>query len=217
MQLAVADDATVYALDNGKQTIHAVAPAGHLLWSCHVPETLPQFVVVGRDGTIYSGYDQLHAISREGKLLWSQRHSFGIGKPVIGRDGTLYCGSFEFGNAAKKRGKGSYAGVLCAFAPDGRLLWEVDTNGRAGGTPILGEDGTIYVFGFAANWKDGPSGLHAIGPDGVEKWSIAIKGQVGDPGISGLALAPGGLLYYATNDAKLHCVKASSGPLLARK
>lgn len=69
MQLAVADDARVYALDNGKQTIHAVAPAGDLLWSCHVPETLPQWVVVGRDGTIYSGYDQLHAISREGKLL----------------------------------------------------------------------------------------------------------------------------------------------------
>jgi hypothetical protein len=212
--VAVADDGTVYALDPFQPAVYAVSAEGRLLWSCKVPETTPQFVVLGRDGTIYSGSDKLHAISREGKLLWSRFYGVKFEKPAFGEDGTLYCGGCEFGIASARPGRKGYGGVLCALTPDGR---KTETNGHDGVGAVIGADGAIYVLGQGSNDSRQPSGLYAIGPDGVEKWSITIKGRVGGLGGGGLALAPGGLLYYATEDAKLHCVKASSGPLLARK
>ena len=42
-------------------------------------------------------------------------------------------------------------GALVAFEPDGRVRWEVATNGRADAAPVMGADGTIYVASFGGS------------------------------------------------------------------
>ncbi len=61
-------------------------------------------------------------------------------------------------------------GILHAFAQtDGHLLWQRQITEGPLGSLTIGSDGTIYVIG--------PLGrLHAITPDGSEKWAIKTHG-----------------------------------------
>jgi outer membrane protein assembly factor BamB len=57
-------------------------------------------------------------------------------------------------------------GVLYAFSrSDGRPLWKFQVSQGTLGSPLLGSDGTVYVVGPGHK-------LHAIGPDGAERWRV---------------------------------------------
>lgn len=89
-------------------------------------------------------------------------------RPDIGRDGTVYFNTSS--------------GDLYALAPQGTLKWvyHVDTVGSAGPT-VVGRDGTIY-FGLSAPL----AGLHAVNPDGTQKWVFPApdsQGVIGGPGV----------------------------------
>jgi outer membrane protein assembly factor BamB len=60
-------------------------------------------------------------------------------------------------------------GVLYAYArSDGRQLWKHTVSQGALVEPTVGADGTIYVIGPQHN-------LHALSPDGTERWVVAAK------------------------------------------
>lgn len=60
-------------------------------------------------------------------------------------------------------------GVLFAFERlDGHELWKYQVGQGALGSPTLGADGTVYVTGPNYN-------LHAIAPDGKQRWVIETK------------------------------------------
>jgi outer membrane protein assembly factor BamB len=60
-------------------------------------------------------------------------------------------------------------GTLYAFArADGHPLWQYRVSEGALGTPIIGADGTVYVTGPRHN-------LHAIAPDGSERWVLQTE------------------------------------------
>jgi outer membrane protein assembly factor BamB len=57
-------------------------------------------------------------------------------------------------------------GSLYAFArADGRPMWQYRVSNGTLGSPVVGADGTIYVTGPGFN-------LHAIAPDGSQRWVI---------------------------------------------
>ncbi len=60
-------------------------------------------------------------------------------------------------------------GALYALSrADGQLKWKFQVSQGPLGAPIVGTDGTVYVTGPGHN-------LHAIGPDGVEKWKLETR------------------------------------------
>ena len=100
------------------------------------------------------------------EVLWSYKTGASIeSSPVIGTDGTVYVGSHD--------------GYFYAFEKSGSLKWRVklneprydprwNTSKAMMASPALAKDGTIYAYGASNN-------LHALNPDGTEKWRFPIK------------------------------------------
>ena len=76
--------------------------------------------------------------------------------------------------------------------------------GRAIPSPIVGADGTIYVGSESGR-------LHAVHPNGQEKWHFDAGGAIG----SGPILTVSGTLYFRAEDGYLYAVSAN-GALLWR-
>ncbi|PGO25242.1 hypothetical protein CN982_21830 [Bacillus cereus] len=95
-----------------------------------------------------------HAGTETGEVKWEYKlykkdggNQFFSAPPAIGRDGTIYVG-----NSNEK---------LYAFNPNGSIKWIKDDVAYMYCTPVIAEDGTIYVV----NKK-----LTALNPDGTIKW-----------------------------------------------
>ncbi|HDX9587582.1 TPA: PQQ-like beta-propeller repeat protein [Bacillus pseudomycoides] len=74
-------------------------------------------------------------------------------QPAIGRDGTIYITNLTAVTSTNKK--------LHALNPDGSVKWKKEIMGGRSSTPVIAEDGTIYV---AAD------NLIAFNPDGSIKW-----------------------------------------------
>ncbi|MFA2692407.1 outer membrane protein assembly factor BamB family protein [Bacillus mycoides] len=97
-----------------------------------------------------------YAGTETGKVKWEYKlykkdggNQFFSAPPAIGSDGTIYIGNFN-----KK---------LYAFNKNGSIKWVKDDIANSDISPIIGEDGTIYV----AYGK-----LTALNPDGSIKWQV---------------------------------------------
>lgn len=104
----------------------------------------------------HTGTTYLFALS-DGQLLWQTQVSQPTSeKPPIAAGGTRI---YEAGND----------GLLYAFAQsDGRTLWQRHVSNGPLGSLTIGNDGTIYVMGPLSR-------LHALSPDGSEKWAIDTR------------------------------------------
>lgn len=99
------------------------------------------------------------------ELLWSYKTGSGIEtSPAIAPDGTIYTGSHD--------------GYFYAFEKSGNLKWKVklsepsydarwNTSKAMMASPAIARDGTIYAYGASNH-------LHALKPDGSEKWRFPI-------------------------------------------
>jgi outer membrane protein assembly factor BamB len=122
-------------------------------------------VTVGGEGTIYFGSDSFYAVNPDGSQKWTLPLTNAIYKstPALDRDGTIYFVA---------------SGRLYAVTPAGSNKWElvIDSTSSTPGpiSPVIGSDGTIYVGGFYSFT------LHAVRPDGTEKWQYPLANSPRD-------------------------------------
>ena len=150
-------------------------------------------IAVGADGTLYACAvdSRLVALSSGGSYKWefkTKMHSVNRATPVIAADGTIYFGS---GN-----------GTLYALNPDGTQKWAVETGGEIVATPILAEDGAVYVLNGA--W------LMAVSPEGKMLAKAGVSGRVE----SSPTLAPDGTVYVVLRGGKIVAFAGTHGALM---
>ncbi len=121
--------------------------------------------VIGADGTIYivDWSNRLSAINKEtGEMKWSIYIESWVAPhtPVIGSDGTIYVG----GNK------------VYAINPDRTIRWifEDPMYNFWSSSPILDNEGVIYLTSFFAGPGIGNTKLFAINPNGSLKWKKDI-------------------------------------------
>ena len=168
---AVAVDGTVY-LGSQDRSLYALYPWGALKWRYTTDGEIHAAPAIGADGTIYVGATDsyLYAIDADGQLRWRYAAGGEIhASPAIGPDGTVYIGAndqdFYALNADgtlkwRAVGMGSsvspalaadgtvYVGAgndLYAFHQDGTLKWQFQTQGEIRSSPMVGDNGFIYI------------------------------------------------------------------------
>lgn len=140
------------------------------------------------------GHDSRHTnvspfeIGKDRKeLLWSYKTGSSIeSSPVIGIDGTIYVGSHD--------------GFFYAFNKDGSVKWKVkltepsydarwNVSKAIMASPAIASVGTIYINAASGY-------LHALNPDGSEKWRFPIKWS--NDFWNGPNIGPDGTIYIGT-------------------
>lgn len=137
-------------------------------------------MALSSDGTLYgtSGYNDFYAVnSEDGKVKWKWTCSDTVKKltdeygdeiakvecfsylksyPAIGKDGAIYVPSQE--------------GFLYALSPDGEVKWKYKTQGAVFSSPVIGNNGTIYIGDSSPD--SSPGYVYAISPGGQLKWKF---------------------------------------------
>lgn len=198
---------------------------GTVKWIFETGSSISSSPVIDEDGVIYFSADNgyLYAVKKDGELEWKTKlgtpytHGYGgyVGYsafpsagPTVDKDGNLYITTREQD--------------LVAVDPNGNVKWRFPLNITFDhwGTPVIGDDGTIYVNGsppdedfypvdgspyIRNNPPDG--GLYAITPDGKEKWHY----KVGYRMFNSPTLGKDGTIYIAVmvgfNDTRLIALK----------
>lgn len=130
---AIGTDGTIYV--NATQKLYAISPVdGSTIWELANINAGTSSPVIGADGTIYIGStdNKLHAINPQGTIKWSFTTGGWVCKPVVASDGRIYVGSYD----------NKVYGVNPA---NGTLAWLYDTGREIQASPLIGDDGTIYV------------------------------------------------------------------------
>ena len=154
---SIADDGTIYCVSLDSN-LYAINPNGTMKWKTNVGAgTSP---TIGRDGTIYAGWNKLYAINPlNGSIKWIFNPGGTIqgGTPCTSLDGTIYFGTSD-------------SGYLIAVNPDGTEQWRAPI-GQCESAPAIGKDGTIYIGamddnfdGYLYAFGQGPLKVDANGP-----------------------------------------------------
>lgn len=224
---AIGKDGTVYV--TSLQRLYAISPNGSLKWMSDTLGQTWSSPSIGEDGTIYVGslgWQSLHAFSPEGIELWRHKENKWItSTPAIDGNGTVYVTSTnnllaidddgnekwrallgDTGNYSSpvidKRGN-VYIGAdryLIAFNSKGTKLWQYEASSHKlhfdRSVPAIADDGTIY---WGISWR--PAGLHAINPDGTQKWLFPASIQDSSP-----AIGEDGTIYVGSNEGNLYAI-----------
>jgi len=136
--IAIDKDGTIY-FGSAYGTFYAVNPDGSEKWNYNMPvvtmqhgSSIENSAAIDNDGTIYfnnRGYDTLTALYVDGK--YKRSWSGGYASPAIGSDDTIYTGS--------------YFNQLFAVDRDGGVKWNFITDGPIDSSPVIDENGIIYV------------------------------------------------------------------------
>jgi len=190
------DDGYVYRLDPTGKLVWEFAgddpfdPASPL-------DDNEQFIaspVLGRDGTIYVAsiwadvyrkgkpwWGKVYAIdAATGQRKWAFDPSEFIGEeqsiwssPALGDDGTIYFASL--GNRKVGGRYTAYGSHVFALRPDGSVKWVYPPDKgeiieTVFASPLVGDDGTIYIGTQSLDVPEGSAQLLALTPDGELKW-----------------------------------------------
>lgn len=164
----VSSDGTIYVLDDNLKAFNA---DGSIKWI--YPEGYTTTPVIGSDGTIYF-FDILHlrAVNPNGTLKWeheAEQDYNGDYSIAIGIDGSIYyCGYPSLPRPTLKNIEEEYWLYLYSTTPEGIKKWSYKRNLSVDKTPIVGNDGTIYIHSALINTHS--CSLHAVNPDGTNKW-----------------------------------------------
>lgn len=159
-------------------------------WSFKTGYRISGSVAIGPDGTIYlgSGDRHLYALDPDGKLKWSHDFLYGgavDSSPAVSLTSTIYVGSGYLFYALDSTGKE----ILFLPTYVSSLL----------SSPLIGEDGTVYVGG--ANGK-----FYALSSD-LRKtyWTFTASGAI----LSSPARDPWGNFYFGAEDGYLYSLTPS--------
>lgn len=183
---SIASDGTIYfgSIDG---RLYAVNPDGTAKWAFQVGNEITASPAIGNDGTIYIGSrdKKMYAITSEGKLKWTYQVGGIILSSAAVTDNSLYFGSDD--------------NTLYAITTDGKLNWKYTANSNITASPALGTDGTVYLFEVSG-------ALHALSPDGTEKWVKRVGTGVYDS-YSSPSIGSDGTVYLGTDSGRLVAVK----------
>ena len=160
-------------------------------------------VSIGGDGTLYFGDAKyLYAVYPNGTLRWKYEAQGWIPTtPAIDNDGVVYFGTFEFHSALDPQD--SFVGAcLYSVLPNGTLNWRYNTSGVIFSSPVIGEDGAIYV-GSAGNLVDNNGGLFVLNSDGTLRWSLYTGAGV----YSSPAIGSDGTIYVTNVENTVFAVR----------
>ena len=224
---AVGRDGTIY-FTTMESLLFAVSKDGKEKWRVPILTSDNHGWVsplIGNDGTIYVSSSRqddfatkdtagVYAFNPDGSIKWYFPHSFGGGgSPSITRDGkTIYASGYRaIGKMEEDKGNGL---IFALDSRTGEMKWEFLFKEWMESHPTIGEDGTVY-FGT----KKGE--VHALNPDGTEKWRFDVPDIV-DPskikylskpdldtlnGISGApAIDKNGTIYIGSWNAYLYAI-----------
>ena len=184
--------------------LYAVHPDGTMKWELSLGTHPDYYAITGSpsispSGTIYvSAYVEstnsgiVLAVNPDGTEKWRFPITFMPTSIAIGIDEVVYTCSRKY---------------LHAVYPDGTEKWsiqinrpETTTNNYYAMYCVVGPDGTIYVTGVRGLYTQ-PSGLHAIGPDGIEKWVFSTMGAPNAPSVDsdGTVYFSADKIMYAVN------------------
>ncbi len=145
-------------------------------------------LVVGSDGEICIGNGhQFYSINPMGYEEWLYgTYGSTTSLAAVAADGTVYVG-YRSGDE-----KG-----LCAFSPEGTLIWHAEIGSVSYSSPVIGDDGTIYIGTRRNGFYDG---FCAINRDGSTKWTYT---EIGDISTSA-AIGADGAIYVGSEDRFLY-------------
>jgi parallel beta-helix repeat protein len=147
----VSPDGTVYVCSSN--SLYAIHPAGTLKWKASFPLSGWSSIALGQGGIIYvssSKENTLYALNYDGSLLWSYTLDATPTFPAVDAEGTVYIATIDYG------------GYIYAINADGSLKWKyLLAANEAAGSPVIGENGTVYVTIYVA---DANGKLYAFGP-----------------------------------------------------
>ncbi len=171
---ATAPDDVLYVVEGAGQ-IRAIEPNGKTRWTFSVAEAVAKannrsshdfqiVYIVARGGDRlfglatqltgeHTGQTYLFALAGD-HLVWQKETPppTSIAPPIAASADSLY--------------EATYNGLIYAFArADGRMTWQRRISEGQIGSLTIGSDGTIYAIGPLGH-------LHAINPDGSERWAI---------------------------------------------
>lgn len=134
-------------------SLYAVNPDGTVKWKFEGIDRLEQ-PALSANGDIYLGSrDGLYALNSDGTQQWLSAFGASSG-PVVSKYGSIYSAN---------------SSQLSAIDASGVLQWTYDDVTISTSSVAIGPDGTLYL-------SNGTGGLHALSPEGIQKWSFPWVG-----------------------------------------
>jgi outer membrane protein assembly factor BamB len=174
----------------GRSPYSATNATGVVKWRIATFGPVYGGTAIDKNGMIYVGSYDLNAVYPNGSLKWKFLVGLIVCTPAIAEDGTIYFGAVA-GN-----------GCLYAMNPNGTVKWTYQTGGDLDSSPVIGDDGTIYV-------GSGSKTIHAIYPNGTRKWVFNTNHVV----LSSPAIGPDGTIYCGCHDTYLYALYPENGTL----
>ena len=135
---AIAADGTIYIGGHDNQ-LYAFNPNGTLKWNFDAGDVLEASPVMGADGTIYIGSlsGRFFAVNPDGTAKWQYPRATATAlKSIRSTAAVRGDGSILFGSSNN---------ALYALNSDGTILWTSALGDWADSSPVIGNDGSIYI------------------------------------------------------------------------
>ncbi|WP_224998260.1 PQQ-binding-like beta-propeller repeat protein [Cesiribacter sp. SM1] len=132
--LSMGADGTIYFTTNTHvAAVTDEGETGALKWAVEVNDASNSGVVIGPDGTLYTGsVGGLLAMNpADGSVLWTYDAEIRESVPAVDMNGNIYVGTTS--------------GLLLIVSPEGELLKELQLGDDVVNSPTIMEDGTVYV------------------------------------------------------------------------
>lgn len=131
---AIATGGIIYV--GARSKLYSLYSWGAVRWAVQLYGQVDSSPAIGADGTIYIGADTLVAYNPDGSEKWHFQHDgkfpgVYVSSPAVDSNGTIYFGSLDE--------------YLYAVHPDGSFYWRCDTHEQVHSSPIIGDDGTLYM------------------------------------------------------------------------
>ncbi len=196
----IGSDGTVYVGLHDKNIYALNGQTGALKWVYETTGGIHSSLTIGPDGTVYAGLDKVYALDgATGIQKWEYTVSLNVVPPAIGPNGTVYVLSRDLKKIYALNGK------------DGTKKWEFKSGepsmlGIPGigelGSPVIGDDGMIYVGSIAGGKK-----IYSLDDKtGIKLWEFEMK-EAASPH---LAIGSDSTVYAGAND-HVYALDGASG------
>lgn len=150
-------------------------------------------MAVDNSRTLYTALDRTRmvAMGLDGSFKWelaAKSFELNHATPVISSDGTIYFGGTD--------------GAFSAVDRFGTVKWTLQLPGYLRATPVIAQDGSLFVASGNFLWVSSPDG------------KILSKSPIGIGADASPTLGPDGTIYVATSDGKVLAFEGAHGPLI---